>query len=192
MTGIAARIKPDQVTLVPEQPHELTTQGGLDVVANRQAVTSAVTALREAGIRVSIFIDPDEAQVRSSSEVGADAVEINTGGWPITTATGCVEFMARAFCTATYANVGAGGGDDRIELVGAVRGFINGHYGNDVMAGGTGADVFEGGPGVDKVDYSKRLGEHITGTPGTGSDDGRPGEGDNVMADVEQVLFPPG
>ena len=74
----------------------------------------------------------------------------------------------------------------------AVRGFINGHYGNDVMVGGTGADVFEGGPGVDKVDYSQRLGEHITGTPGTGSDDGRPGEGDNVMADVEQVLFPPG
>jgi pyridoxine 5-phosphate synthase len=81
MTGIAARIRPDQVTLVPEQPHELTTQGGLDVVANRDTVTTAVRALREARIRVSIFIDPDEAQVRASREVGADAVEINTGGY---------------------------------------------------------------------------------------------------------------
>lgn len=81
MTTIAARIHPDQVTLVPEQPHELTTQGGLDVVSNRQAVTPAVTALRQAGIWVSIFIDPDEAQVRASREVGADAIEINTGGY---------------------------------------------------------------------------------------------------------------
>jgi uncharacterized protein YaiE (UPF0345 family) len=131
---------------------------------------------------------PDRIRV---SAFGTTAVEINTGGWPITTATGCVQFMARAFCTAAYANVNAGGGDDRIELVGSVCGFINAHYGNDVMIGGTGADVFEGGPGIDKVDYSKRIGEHITGTPGTGADDGRPGEGDNVMADVEQVLFPP-
>jgi pyridoxine 5-phosphate synthase len=81
MTAMAARLKPDQVTLVPEQPHELTTQGGLDVVANRSAVAAAVERLRKAGIRVSIFIDPDTAQVRASREVGADAVEINTGGY---------------------------------------------------------------------------------------------------------------
>ncbi|HOC17046.1 MAG TPA: pyridoxine 5'-phosphate synthase [Vicinamibacterales bacterium] len=81
MTGIALRVRPDQVTLVPEQPHEITTQGGLDVVANRAAVIAATRRLREAGIRVSIFIDPDEAQVAASKEVGADAVEINTGGY---------------------------------------------------------------------------------------------------------------
>jgi pyridoxine 5-phosphate synthase len=81
MTGIASRIRPDQVTLVPEQPHELTTQGGLDVVANRAAVGHAVTALHAAGIRVSIFIDPDPAQVKASRDVGADAVEINTGSY---------------------------------------------------------------------------------------------------------------
>ncbi len=81
MTGIAARIRPDQVTLVPERPHELTTQGGLDVLANRAAVGDAVAALRAAGIRVSIFIDPDPAQVKASKEVGADAIEINTGGY---------------------------------------------------------------------------------------------------------------
>jgi pyridoxine 5-phosphate synthase len=81
MTGIAARLKPDQVTLVPEQPHELTTQGGLNVVANRAAVTRAVEALRAAGIRVSIFIDADVEQVRASKDAGADAVEINTGSY---------------------------------------------------------------------------------------------------------------
>jgi pyridoxine 5-phosphate synthase len=81
MTGIAARIAPDQVTLVPEQPHELTTQGGLDVLANRAAVGEAAAALRRAGIRVSIFIDPIQAQVAASKDAGADAIEINTGGY---------------------------------------------------------------------------------------------------------------
>ena len=81
MTGIALRVKPDQVTLVPEQPHEVTTQGGLDVIANRPAVEEAVSRLRAGGIRVSIFIDPDPAQVRASRELGADAVEINTGAY---------------------------------------------------------------------------------------------------------------
>ncbi len=81
MTGIAARVRPDQVTLVPEQPHELTTQGGLDVLANLEAVRSAVEALDRAGIRVSIFIDPDLAQVKASKAVAAHAIEINTGGF---------------------------------------------------------------------------------------------------------------
>jgi pyridoxine 5-phosphate synthase len=81
MTIFASRIRPDQVTLVPEQPHELTTQGGLDVVANRAVVRETAAALRKAGIVVSIFIDPDPAQVAASREVGADAIEINTGGY---------------------------------------------------------------------------------------------------------------
>jgi pyridoxine 5-phosphate synthase len=81
MAAIASRIRPDQVTLVPERPHELTTQGGLDVVANRAVVRDTVAALRASGIVVSIFIDPDPAQVSASREVGADAIEINTGGY---------------------------------------------------------------------------------------------------------------
>src|SRR5512138_198041 len=81
MTRIASRIKPDQVTLVPEQPHELTTQGGLDVVANRAPVTAAVTALKAAGVRVSVFIDASLEQVKASKDKGADTIEINTGGY---------------------------------------------------------------------------------------------------------------
>jgi pyridoxine 5-phosphate synthase len=81
MAAIAKRIRPDQVTLVPEQRHELTTQGGLDVLANREGVRAMAAELRGAGITVSIFIDPLLDQVKASADVGAHAVEINTGGY---------------------------------------------------------------------------------------------------------------
>jgi len=79
MVRVALQIRPDQVTLVPERPQELTTEGGLDVVLQTAPVKEVVGALKEAGIRVSIFIDPDPEQVRKSRAVGADAIEINTG-----------------------------------------------------------------------------------------------------------------
>jgi len=79
MVDIACRVKPDQITLVPERPEEVTTTGGLDVAANLSAVRHAVERCRPAGIRVSIFVDAAAAQVDASKEVGADAIEINTG-----------------------------------------------------------------------------------------------------------------
>jgi pyridoxine 5-phosphate synthase len=79
MARIALQVRPDQVTLVPERPQELTTEGGLDVVHHAQAVQEFVARMREAGIRVSIFVDPDAAQVEASKAAGADAIEINTG-----------------------------------------------------------------------------------------------------------------
>ena len=81
MSAIAARIRPDQVTLVPERPQELTTQGGLDVVAHAGVIRTRIAELKAAGIKVSIFVDPDSRQVRASGEVGASAIEINTGGY---------------------------------------------------------------------------------------------------------------
>ncbi len=81
MSAIAARVRPDQVTLVPERPNELTTEGGLDVVAHARVVAETAKRLHDAGIRVSIFIDPDSRQVAASEEVGADAIEINTGAY---------------------------------------------------------------------------------------------------------------
>ncbi|HSP92889.1 MAG TPA: pyridoxine 5'-phosphate synthase [Vicinamibacterales bacterium] len=79
MVGIACRVNPHQVTLVPERPEEVTTTGGLDVVQNGGAVRRAVTACRAAGIRVSIFVDAIPGQVDASKAAGADAIEINTG-----------------------------------------------------------------------------------------------------------------
>ncbi len=81
MAAIAARVKPDQVTLVPERPNELTTEGGLDVVSHARAVGETAERLRAAGLRVSIFSDPDPRQISASRDARADAVEINTGAY---------------------------------------------------------------------------------------------------------------
>jgi len=79
MVAIAIATRPDQVTLVPERREEVTTEGGLDVVTHASRVERAVSALREAGVRTSLFIGPDEAAVRMSKKVGADAIELHTG-----------------------------------------------------------------------------------------------------------------
>ena len=79
MAEIAGRIRPDQVTLVPERPQELTTEGGLDVVSTFAAVRDMAIDLGRAGVRVSIFIDAHADQVKASGDAGADSIEINTG-----------------------------------------------------------------------------------------------------------------
>jgi pyridoxine 5-phosphate synthase len=86
MLQIAAQIKPDVSTLVPEKREELTTEGGLDVLGNRTRVEAAVKALKKSGITVSLFIDPDMEQIQASREVGADAIEIHTGAYCVATA----------------------------------------------------------------------------------------------------------
>ena len=78
MIAIALRTKPDAVSLVPESPDEITTEGGLDLVANFEAVKSVVQQLKAAGIFVSIFIDPDLEQISATSGVGALQVELCT------------------------------------------------------------------------------------------------------------------
>lgn len=79
MLNIALAIKPDQVTLVPERPGEVTTEGGLDIISNLVKVKEAVDILKDNDIEVSIFIDPDILQVEAAKEVGAEAIEIHTG-----------------------------------------------------------------------------------------------------------------
>lgn len=79
MIGIASEVKPDIVTLVPEKRQELTTEGGLDVIRLKDGITKAVSRLHEAGIPVSLFVDPEEEQVRAARETGAECIEIHTG-----------------------------------------------------------------------------------------------------------------
>jgi pyridoxine 5-phosphate synthase len=79
MVSIALSVRPDTVTLVPEKREELTTEGGLDVVGGKDHIADAVRRLREGGIRVSLFVDPDLEQVKESLRVGAEAVEVHTG-----------------------------------------------------------------------------------------------------------------
>lgn len=79
MLGIALELKPDLVTLVPERREELTTEGGLDVARGLDHLRPYVQRLRDAGIEVSMFIDPEGEQVHASRDVGADRVEFHTG-----------------------------------------------------------------------------------------------------------------
>lgn len=79
MVKIALRLKPDHCSLVPERREELTTEGGLDVAGNTESLKGIVGRLKGGGIQVSLFIDPSRDQITASRDVGADAVEINTG-----------------------------------------------------------------------------------------------------------------
>lgn len=81
MTGIALKVVPDCVTLVPEKRQELTTEGGLDVVRNRQSLARCIDLLRQAGITVSLFVDPDLEQIKESARLKADCIEIHTGSY---------------------------------------------------------------------------------------------------------------
>jgi pyridoxine 5-phosphate synthase len=81
MLRIALTIKPDQVSLVPERREELTTEGGLDVVLNSAQLRPLIRTLREGGIRVSLFVDPELDQVKEAYKIDADAVELNTASY---------------------------------------------------------------------------------------------------------------
>ena len=81
MLNIAMGLSPTDVCLVPEKREELTTEGGLDVVSNQAAVAEAVGRLSEAGIRVSLFIDPERDQLQAAHDVGAPVVELHTGAY---------------------------------------------------------------------------------------------------------------
>ncbi|MFN3417884.1 MAG: pyridoxine 5'-phosphate synthase [Pyrinomonadaceae bacterium] len=78
MIAIAERVRPDAVSLVPENPGEITTEGGLDVIANFDTIRDAVKKLGEAGIFVSIFVDPDAKQIEAAARAGAAQIEICT------------------------------------------------------------------------------------------------------------------
>jgi pyridoxine 5-phosphate synthase len=81
MIEMALRIKPAQVSLVPEKREEVTTEGGLNVIGARDRVAAAVERLKAGGIHVSLFIDPDPRSIVASREVGADAIEMHTGDY---------------------------------------------------------------------------------------------------------------
>ena len=81
MVQIALNIKPDCCTLVPEKREELTTEGGLDLNANRSFLEKSIKALKDANFKVSLFIDPDMDAVKGAHMLGADAIEINTGSF---------------------------------------------------------------------------------------------------------------
>lgn len=91
MVAIALELKPAYVCLVPEKRQEVTTEGGLDVAGARRTLAAALPRLAEAGVVVSLFIDPDEEAIRLSREVGAPVVELHTGRYAETWRESAVE-----------------------------------------------------------------------------------------------------
>jgi len=81
MLELARRLKPQQVTLVPERREEITTEGGLDITSDPARIRNAIEALTDAGIRVSLFIDPTRSAVEQSKKLGVPAVELHTGSY---------------------------------------------------------------------------------------------------------------
>jgi pyridoxine 5-phosphate synthase len=81
MLGIAMDIKPETVTLVPEKREELTTEGGLDIITHENHIREAVSTLKNAQIKVCIFIDPDLEQIKMAHKIDADSIEIHTGAF---------------------------------------------------------------------------------------------------------------
>jgi pyridoxine 5-phosphate synthase len=79
IVSIARELRPDQATLVPENRQEITTEGGLDCLASADRLREVARSLREAGIVVSAFVDPEPSQVRAAADAGCEAVELHTG-----------------------------------------------------------------------------------------------------------------
>lgn len=119
MVAIAARLRPHGCCIVPERRDEVTTEGGLDVVGQRELLHLAVMQLRAAGIRVSLFVDPAPAQIRAAAEIGAQVVELHTGAYAngrngelerlrdVAALTADVGLECHAGHGLTFANVGA-------------------------------------------------------------------------------------
>ncbi len=79
MIDLAIELRPDQVTLVPERREELTTEGGLDALGQRQRIAQAVERCRHAGLEIALFLDPEPAQVEAALELAVSAIELHTG-----------------------------------------------------------------------------------------------------------------
>ena len=93
--AIALQIEPEDVCLVPENRQEITTEGGLDAHGQRADLASTVAALRDAGAKVSLFIDPAEDQVRAAAELGAPVIELHTGAFSNATADAAIAELRR-------------------------------------------------------------------------------------------------
>lgn len=85
MVQFACDLRPDFACLVPEKREEVTTEGGLDVLTNCESLAQTISQLQTAGIKVSLFIDPDEEQIKKAAELGSDMIELHTGSFALAT-----------------------------------------------------------------------------------------------------------
>ena len=142
MIAVALRAGPRSVCLVPERRAELTTEGGLDVAACFSSVARAVGACREAGLEVSLFIDPDERQIAAAARAGADCVELHTGGYAEIADPRAMAGAARPLAAAAAAaraaglkvNAGHGLRLDNVAPIAAIDGLAELNIGHAIVA----------------------------------------------------------
>ncbi len=158
MLAIAARVRPQDCCLVPERREELTTEGGLDVAGSERKVAEACARLAEAGIRVSLFIDPEERQIEAAARTLAPVVEVHTGTYADSTGTAQAREYERLRAAVAYARalgliVHAGHGlhYHNVEAVASLAGVAELNIGHAIVA----RAIFTGlGPAVAEM---KRL-----------------------------------
>lgn len=142
MVDIAIRERPDDVCLVPEHREELTTEGGLNVVGQRNQISLVCQRLTSAGIRVSLFIDPDPKQVLASGQVGAEAIEIHTGQFAEATSGDQQNSELKRIHSAVEAglglglrvNAGHGLNYDNVQEVASIQGLSELNIGHSIIA----------------------------------------------------------
>jgi pyridoxine 5-phosphate synthase len=147
MLGIALEVRPSDVCLVPEKREELTTEGGLDVTGQLERVSDACSRLGDAGIRVSLFIDPDEAQLDAAVRVAAPVVELHTGAYADAEGAARDEELKRIQKAAQYGhrrglvvNAGHGLNTKNVGPIAAIPEIVELNIGHSLIA----AAVFQG------------------------------------------------
>jgi pyridoxine 5-phosphate synthase len=141
MVGIATGLRPDICTLVPERRQELTTEGGLDVAGQRKVLPERIARLKDAGITVSLFVEPSPEQIKASRDAGADFVEIHTGHYANTQSGERAKELTRireavVLAEALGLGVNAGHGLDYANVgpVAALPGIAEFNIGHSIMA----------------------------------------------------------
>jgi pyridoxine 5-phosphate synthase len=144
MIAFACRVRPDLVTLVPEKREERTTEGGLDVARSWETVGGAIRRLGDAGVPVSLFIDPEPAQIAASRDLGAKGIELHTGDYADAEGEDAESELERLDNAARYAEkeapsltVAAGHGltvENTERLVAAVSGIVELNIGHALVA----------------------------------------------------------
>jgi pyridoxine 5-phosphate synthase len=141
MIGIAIDTRPDMITLVPEKRQELTTEGGLDIKANKGNLENAVKRIQGAGIPVSLFINPDEDDIDLSREISADMVEIHTGPYADAVARDCAaeldnvkEAVKRAVSNGLQTNAGHGLNYSNVKPIASLQGVRGLYIGHSIVS----------------------------------------------------------
>ncbi len=141
MLALAEEVRPAHVCLVPEKREELTTEGGLDVAGNLEAITDACRRLAAAGCEVSLFIDPEPAQVEAAKRAGAPVIELHTGAYAECSGRAACDEHARLSAAAEMAlelgltvNAGHGLNYHNVEAIAAIPGLHELNIGHAIIA----------------------------------------------------------